>query len=192
MRVAVGPRETQLTRLLASSTFQPPPQQGPSYEPQEMCYMTAQCPRFSKQATPTRSKSGTVGGSWPGLCWRNCEINSQPPNSKAAPLGKAPAEFKRPAPGLGSKESLDGDRRAQGCGAQDPPGSMPPPSQAHPTSQRAAPAGSSCVQVQQGPNLQKGPRREVPGFPLREELVERKPGVEGFRLHICNSWMSQK
>lgn len=36
------------------------------------------------------------------------------------------------------------------------------------------------------------PRREVPGFPLREEPAQRKPGVEGFRLHTCNSWMSQK
>lgn len=49
--------------------------------------------------------------------------------------------------------------------------------------------GTSCRQ--QGPGLQKRPRREVPGFPLRE-LVERKPVVEEFRLHICNSWMSQK
>lgn len=30
--------------------------------------------------------------------------------------------------------------------------------------------GGSCVQVQWGPHLQQGPRREVPGFPLREEL----------------------
>lgn len=50
--------------------------------------------------------------------------------------------------------------------------------------------GSCCKQ--QGPDLQKGPRREVPGSPLLEEPVERKPGVEEFRLHICNSWMSQK
>lgn len=27
---------------------------------------------------------------------------------------------------------------------------------------------------------------------LQEELGGRKPGVEGFGLHTCNSWMSQK
>lgn len=55
-----------------------------------------------------------------GLCGRNCDVNTQPPNTKTAPSAKAPDEFKRPATGLGSKESLDGDSWAWGCRAQAP------------------------------------------------------------------------
>lgn len=56
---------------------------------------------------------------------------------------------------------------------------------------QAAPAGSSCVQVQGGPDLQEGPRREVPGFPLRESQWKGSQ-AGGVGLQICNSWTSQK
>lgn len=43
------------------------------------------------------------------------------PKAWAAPSAEAPDEFKRPAPGPGSKESLDGDRRAWAVGHRRPP-----------------------------------------------------------------------
>lgn len=82
------------------------------------------------------------------------------PEGQGSPSAQAPDELKRPALGLGSKESLDGNRQARAAGHRRPPLSSLP-SRAHARPHLSE--GSSCVRVQQGPNLQKGPGRAVPG-----------------------------
>lgn len=111
------------------------------------------------------------------------------PSPKAALSGKAPGETKRPAPGLGSKESLNGDRWAGALGHW---------TQAHchhPHRPTPPVPGSSCRQQlcpgARGTRPAEGPRREVPGFPLRESQW-RGSQAGGVGLQICNSWTSQK
>lgn len=136
--------------------------------------------------------TGSEAAGW-GLWLEKPGISTQPPNTKTAPSAKAPDKFKRPALGLGSKESLDGERRSQGCGAQAP-------TQAH-CRHPHRPTPPVQGQLLQAAAMSRCSRdricRKVPGekpqvSSLQEELVERQLGVEGFGLHTCNSWMSQK
>lgn len=114
-----------------------------------------------------------------------------PQTPRQLPLHKS-LTFERPAPGPGSKESLDGDGEP-GAAGRHPPGLAVATLASPPTCYRVAPASGSASRCGGDPTCSG----EVPGETSRGFLPPggasgRKPGVEGFGLHTCNSWMSQK
>lgn len=116
----------------------------------------------------------------------------RPQTPRQLPLHKS-LTFERQAPGPGSKESLDGDGELGAAGTDTRPGSRLLPSPAHPpVTGRLLRAAVRSGAVGTRSAVARSRERSPGVSSLQEEPVGRKPGVEGFGLHTCNSWMSQK
>lgn len=84
--------------------------------------------------------------------------------AKTAPSAKVPDEFKRLPPGLGSNESLDGDGEPGAAGTHTCPGSLPPPSQAHPPVTGWLLHAAAASRCSRDPTCRKVPGEKSQGF----------------------------
>lgn len=134
---------------------------------QERWYRKPKASLAFKASSSYKEQRDVIGGRQPGPVAgetlgsvpspqtpRQLPLQKSLPSSRGQLLGWAPR-----SPSMGTA--------SPGHGRRHPPrlATAPTAPRGPPTCHRVAPAGSSRVQVLQGPDLQKGPGRAVPGFP---------------------------